>query len=24
VTAVFWHFLDGVWLYLMVLLYVWG
>ncbi len=24
VAAVFWHFLDGVWLYLMVLLYVWG
>jgi len=24
ITAVFWHFLDGVWLYLMVLLYVWG
>jgi len=24
VTAVFWHFLDGVWIYLMVLLYVWG
>jgi heme/copper-type cytochrome/quinol oxidase subunit 3 len=24
VTAVFWHFLDGVWVYLMVLLYVWG
>ncbi|MFY9726156.1 MAG: cytochrome c oxidase subunit 3 [Bryobacteraceae bacterium] len=24
VTAVFWHFLDGAWLYLMVLLYVWG
>jgi cytochrome c oxidase subunit III len=24
VTAVFWHFLDGLWLYLMVLFYVWG
>jgi cytochrome c oxidase subunit III len=24
VTAVFWHFLDGVWVYLMVLFYVWG
>jgi len=24
ISAVFWHFLDGVWLYLMVLLYVWG
>jgi len=24
IAAVFWHFLDGVWLYLMVLLYVWG
>jgi len=24
VTAIFWHFLDGVWLYLMVLFYVWG
>jgi len=24
VSAVFWHFLDGIWLYLMVLLYVWG
>jgi len=24
VTAIFWHFLDGVWLYLMLLLYVWG
>ena len=24
VTAVFWHFLDGVWLYLMLLFFVWG
>ncbi|MGO9229471.1 MAG: heme-copper oxidase subunit III [Bryobacteraceae bacterium] len=24
IAAVFWHFLDGVWLYLMVLLYVWA
>jgi cytochrome c oxidase subunit 3 len=24
VAAIFWHFLDGVWIYLMVLLYVWG
>jgi cytochrome c oxidase subunit 3 len=24
VTAIFWHFLDGVWIYLMVLFYVWG
>lgn len=24
VSAVFWHFLDGLWLYLMVLLFVWG
>ena len=24
VTAVFWHFLDGLWLYLMLLFYVWG
>jgi cytochrome c oxidase subunit 3 len=24
VTAIFWHFLDAVWLYLMVLFYVWG
>ncbi len=24
VTAIFWHFLDGIWLYLMVLFYVWG
>jgi cytochrome c oxidase subunit III len=24
VTAIFWHFLDGLWVYLMVLLYVWG
>ena len=24
VTAVFWHFLDGLWLYLMILLFVWG
>ena len=24
VTAVYWHFLDGLWVYLMVLLFVWG
>jgi cytochrome c oxidase subunit 3 len=24
VSAVFWHFLDGLWLYLMLLFYVWG
>jgi len=24
VTAVFWHFLDGLWLYLMLLFFVWG
>jgi cytochrome c oxidase subunit 3 len=24
VTAVFWHFLDGLWLFLMLLFYVWG
>jgi cytochrome c oxidase subunit III len=24
VSAVFWHFLDGMWIYLMVLFYVWG
>lgn len=24
VTAIFWHFLDGVWVYLMLLLFVWG
>jgi len=24
VTAIFWHFLDALWLYLMVLFYVWG
>ena len=24
VTAIFWHFLDGIWIYLMVLFYVWG
>ncbi len=24
VTAIFWHFLDGLWMYLMVLFYVWG
>src|ERR1017187_9713257 len=24
VTAIFWHFLDGVWLYLMALFYFWG
>jgi cytochrome c oxidase subunit 3 len=23
-TAIFWHFLDGIWLYLMILFYVWG
>jgi cytochrome c oxidase subunit III len=23
-TAVFWHFLDGLWLFLMILFYVWG
>ena len=23
ISAVFWHFLDGIWLYVMVLLYVW-
>jgi len=24
VTAIFWHFLDGLWVYLMLLFYVWG
>jgi cytochrome c oxidase subunit 3 len=24
VTAVFWHFLDGVWLALLIVFYVWG
>jgi len=24
ITAIFWHFLDGIWLYLMILFYVWG
>jgi cytochrome c oxidase subunit 3 len=24
ISAVFWHFLDGLWVYLMVLFYVWG
>jgi cytochrome c oxidase subunit III len=24
VSAIFWHFLDGIWIYLMVLFYVWG
>jgi cytochrome c oxidase subunit 3 len=24
VTAIFWHFLDGIWVYLMLLFYVWG
>ena len=24
ISALFWHFLDGLWLYLMVLFYVWG
>ena len=24
VTAIFWHFLDAMWLYLMALLYLWG
>ena len=23
-TAIFWHFLDGIWLFLMLLFYVWG
>lgn len=23
-SAIFWHFLDAIWLYLMVLFYVWG
>ena len=24
VSAYFWHFLDGLWIYLMVLFLVWG
>jgi cytochrome c oxidase subunit 3 len=24
IWAVFWHFLDGLWVYLMILFYVWG
>jgi cytochrome c oxidase subunit 3 len=24
ISAIFWHFLDGIWVYLMVLFYVWG
>ncbi|HXB72945.1 MAG TPA: heme-copper oxidase subunit III [Candidatus Acidoferrales bacterium] len=24
ISAIFWHFLDGLWLYLMLLFYVWG
>jgi cytochrome c oxidase subunit 3 len=24
ISAMFWHFLDGLWIYLMVLFYVWG
>ena len=24
VTAVFWHFLDGIWILLMILFYAWG
>jgi cytochrome c oxidase subunit 3 len=24
VSAIFWHFLDGIWIYLMILFYVWG
>jgi cytochrome c oxidase subunit III len=24
ISAIFWHFLNGLWVYLMVLLYVWG
>jgi cytochrome c oxidase subunit III len=24
ISAIFWHFLDGLWLYLMILFYVWG
>jgi cytochrome c oxidase subunit III len=24
VSAIFWHFLDGLWVYLMILIYVWG
>ncbi len=23
-SAIFWHFLDGLWIYLMVLFYLWG
>ena len=23
-SAIFWHFLDGLWVYLMVLFYIWG
>jgi cytochrome c oxidase subunit 3 len=24
IAAIFWHFLDGLWVYLMILFYVWG
>jgi cytochrome c oxidase subunit 3 len=24
ISAIFWHFLDGLWVYLMILFYVWG
>ena len=24
ITAIFWHFLVGVWIFLMILFYVWG
>lgn len=24
ITALYWHFLDGLWLYLMILIFVWG
>jgi cytochrome c oxidase subunit 3 len=24
ISAIFWHFLDAIWVYLMVLFYVWG
>jgi len=24
ISAIFWHFLDGIWVYLMLLFYVWG
>ena len=24
ISAIFWHFLDGLWIYLMILFYVWG